>query len=105
MLALFVYPWYTLGMYTFTTPDAIYDLSFAQPDNIKFTSDTEHELQIILDTLELFGQADDLDNPPLTSAKIVQEDDTEYSLTLSRADAALYLQAEILNFLGPEGNL
>lgn len=89
--------------YTFNTPEHSYEFipDLLDPSTVRIKSEFKDDIEALLDTIELAGRADDAD---FTDLKLnIQEGeshDTYYFTEISKADLALYLQFEVLNFMG-----
>jgi hypothetical protein len=89
--------------YTFSTPEHSYEIipDLLDPNTVRVTSEFKDDIESLLDSIELAGRADD---EPFTALKLNIEEGTSngthYYTEISKADLALYLQFEVLNFMG-----
>jgi hypothetical protein len=88
--------------YTFSTPDHGYDIfpDLLSPDNVQVRAEFKDSLEELVATLELAGVADDRDFTELQIEEGSNDYDTFFFIDITKSDLALYLQFEILNYLG-----
>lgn len=88
--------------YTFETPDHAYDIvpDLLSPDNVQVRSEFRDSLEEFLATLELAGVADDRDFSEIEIEEGSNYYDVFFFIDITKSDLALYLQFEVLNYLG-----
>ena len=96
--------------YTFQTPDHGYDFvpDPLDSDIVIVKSEFKDSLEELLNTLELAGISEAPEEDQFSILQrfqdlTIEENDNEflpYSIALSKADLALYLQFEVLNYMG-----
>jgi hypothetical protein len=96
--------------YTFQTPERGYDFVPVAKDLVRVQSEDKESLEELLNTLELAGIAERGDKE--TREQVMEhfqeleieegsnDYDTFYFVEMPKADLALYLQFEILNYMG-----
>lgn len=93
------------SQYTFGTPEASYvlDANPLNPDNVFIRASHKADLETVIDSLEIAGVADGRYFEDLEieiSSENEEEESYSYFLEISRTDLALFLQFEVLNYLG-----
>jgi hypothetical protein len=90
--------------YTFSTPEATYLLSANpdNPDNVFIHAHRKEDLETVLDSLELAGVQD---GRYFEDLEIEEEDQPDpeyypYFIEVTRVDLVLFMQFEVLNYLG-----
>lgn len=96
--------------YTFQTPEHGYDFVPVSGDLVRIQTEDKEPLEEFLNTLELAGMAERQDVSNLTKQDYLladieieegsNEHDTFFFIEITKADLALYLQFEVLNYLG-----
>lgn len=90
--------------YEFTTPEATYAFSVnpKNPNAVFVFAQHKQDLETVIDCLELSGVQDGRYFEDLTIEETVEPEAAQYIyfVEITRADLALYLQFEVLNFMG-----
>ena len=95
--------------YSFQTPESLYVL-IQHPtlsESVYIHAAHSSDLETVKDNLELAGREDgrflddlEIHEDPLTTVVDNHGNQATYSMELTKADLALFLQFEVLNFLG-----
>lgn len=95
--------------YTFQTPEHAYDFVPVSADLVHVRAESREALEEFLNTLELAGMAEQDNATHIEKMQRfmdlwIEESDTDYDhiyyIEITRADLALYLQFEVLNYMG-----
>jgi hypothetical protein len=90
--------------YEFSTPEATYEFAVnpQNTDNVFVYAQYKEDLETVIDSLELAGVQEGryFEDLLIEETELPEAEQYIYFIEITRVDLALYLQFEVLNFLG-----